>query len=78
MSASSYNQPPVSYSWERKKLGEGWIPLSTDSDDRIEGRNNATLTIHRIRKSDEGMYRCTVSFKGDERQLSRDATLTVG
>ena len=61
---------PLNYQWEHK-TGDG------NEVERNPGANSSTLTIPKVKKSDEGSYHCTVSnCAGSE--TSRCATLTVG
>ena len=61
---------PLNYQWEHK-AGDG------NEVERIPGANSSTLTIPKVKKSDEGSYQCIVSnCAGSE--TSKFATLTVG
>ena len=61
---------PLNYKWGHK-IGDG------NDVERILGANSSTLTIPKVKKSDEGSYCCIVSnYAGSE--TSECATLTVG
>ena len=60
---------PLNYQWEHK-TGDG------SEVERIPGANSSTLTIPKVKKSDEGSYQCIVSnCAGSE--TSEYATLTA-
>ena len=67
---------PLNYQWECK-IGcgnGGWQSCNVES---FPGATSSTLTILSVHKSDEGVYRCTVSnCAGSE--TSECARLTVG
>jgi len=73
---------PVTFSTQAtgtEPLNYQWVCNIGDGSDveRIPGANNSTLTIPKVKKSDEGSYRCTVSnCAGSE--TSECVTLTVG
>ena len=61
---------PLNYQWGHK-TGDG------NEVERIPAANSSTLSIPKVKKSDEGSYHCIVSnCAGSE--TSRCATLTVG
>ena len=67
---------PLSYQWklQRGEGSEGWQFCDVE---RFPGANSSTLTIPKVKKSNEGSYRCTVSnCAGSE--TSQCATLTAG
>ena len=60
----------LNYQWKHK-TGDG------NKVERIPGANSSTLTIPKVKESDEGSYHCIVSnCAGSE--TSKFATLTVG
>ena len=67
---------PLNYQWECKIGGEsgGWQSCDVK---RFPGANTSILTIPRVKKSNEGSYRCTISNCAG-REISQCTTLTVG
>ena len=65
---------PLGYLWEYK-YGDRWKRLLSDMG-RIQGVETATLTIDKVKRSDERKYRCVVSSNGSE--TSQPATLRLG
>ena len=67
---------PLNYKWQWKPIGKGcasedWEPC------HAKWCSDATLTIPKVEKSNEGNYRCVVSnFAGNETSIP--ANLTVG
>ena len=67
---------PLTYKWLWKPYGKGcasedWEPC------HAKWCSGATLTIPKVEKSNEGIYRCVVrNFAGD--QTSNPAELTIG
>ena len=67
---------PLSYQWELHTEDEsgGWQLCNVD---RFPGANGSTLTIPRVRKSDEGSYHCVISNIADS-QISEPVHLSIG
>ena len=65
---------PLSYQWQYEAGSEG---LQLYDVEKSPGANSSTLTIPRVKKSNEGSYYCIVSnCAGSE--TSKSATLSLG
>ena len=65
---------PLSYQWQYEAGSEGWHLYDVE---KSPGANSSTLTIPRVKKSNEGSYYCIVSnCAGSE--TSKYATLSLG
>ena len=64
---------PLSYQWQYEAGSEGWHLYDVE---RSPGANSSTLTIPRVKKSNEGSYYCIVSNCAGSK-TSKYATLSL-
>ena len=67
--ASGINKRNFKYQWKRR--GKNNIPT------KASGVKRAVLRIPKLKDEDEGQYYCTVTNEWNNKEVSKDVTLTV-